>query len=69
MVDLDEEEMDEANKVISGELKMFKSKNKELKGNPCLVSVERTYLTKTNVYIVMEYCPDGDLYTLMEKKG
>lgn len=59
--DSDEEMDEDLQKSIQSEIKIFKKINKNLKKHANLVSIEGIYQTSHNVYVIMEYCPDGDL--------
>ena len=49
----------------TSELKKLNKKIKgKLKENPYLVDIEKICQTKNNIYIIQEYCSDGDLSTL-----
>ena len=55
------EDDDERAKNIQNEIKIFQKLADTLKMNKFLVAIEGVYQTPSNVYVIMEYCEDGDL--------
>ena len=58
---MDENELADVKKAVMAEIKIFKKINSELKGNEFLIQIHGIYQTANTIYIVMEYCPDGNL--------
>ena len=58
---MDEDELADVKKSVNAEIAIFKKINSELQDNEFLIQIHGIYQTANTIYIVMEYCPDGNL--------
>ena len=69
--EMGDEEAEDLRKSINAEIDIFKKINdkRELYDNEYLVKVLGIYQTPRHVYVIMEYCPGGNLQELMIKRA